>query len=95
MTDHRNDDEIEQPLEGLSGSAVEAPDDVLKRFRKRATIVQGTRVLLEKQIFGFWVVLNTFLKLIFKRFDAPVEPVAPELARRYRDASRQREDERL
>lgn len=42
-----------------------SPPQTLTRFRKRAVVLQGTRMLFESQVFGFWVVLDAFMRLIF------------------------------
>jgi hypothetical protein len=54
---------------------VESPPQPLSRFRKRAAVMQGTRMLFESQVTGFWVVLDAFLRLALGR-----KPVAAEAA---------------
>ncbi len=84
-----NDDskyESELRPEGLEGLSLEAPPDTIDRFRKRASLLSGARFVLERQIFGFWIVLNAFLKLLFKRVNIPVVPPDPAQVRRYRQA---------
>jgi hypothetical protein len=90
MNEHQSTDDVDQPMEMLVGMAVDAPGDSMERFRRRAKILQGARVLFEKQVFGFWIVLNTFLKLLFKRFNVPVAPVSRDLAERYSRAGKHR-----
>ena len=95
MNEHQSTDDVDQPMEMLVGMAVDAPDDSMERFRRRAKILQGARVLFEKQVFGFWIVLNTFLKLLFKRFNVPVAPMSRDLAERYSRAGKHRGGEDL
>ncbi len=85
MNDHSKD-ESDLPLEGLDGLSLEAPPDTLDRFRRRASLLTGARFVLERQIFGFWIVLNTFLKLLFKHVNIPVVPPDQAQASRYRQA---------
>ena len=85
MNDHSEDESDLRP-EGLEGLSLEAPADTLDRFRRRASLLTGARFVLERQIFGFWIVLNTFLKLLFKHVNIPVVPPAEAQARRYRQA---------
>jgi hypothetical protein len=54
---------------------VASPPQTLSRFRKRAAVMQGTRMLFESQVAGFWVVLDAFLRLALGR-----KPVAAEAA---------------
>ena len=72
--------------EGLEGLSLDAPSDTLDRFRKRASLLTGARFVLERQIFGFWIVLNTLLKLLFKHVNIPVAPPDQAQSRRYRQA---------
>ena len=53
-----------QDVPVLRGLAVPAPANALSRFRRRATLMQGTRMLFESQVTGFWVVLDAFLRLL-------------------------------
>jgi hypothetical protein len=46
---------------------VASPPQTLSRFRKRAAVMQGTRMLFESQVAGFWVVLDAFLRLALGR----------------------------
>lgn len=41
-----------------------SPPDTFSRFRKRAAVLQGTRILFESQVFGFWIVLNALLRIL-------------------------------
>ncbi len=77
-------EKLDSAPEGFQGLHLEAPPDTLDRFRTRAGILQGTRFVLERQFYGFWIVLNTFLKLLFKRARIPIAPPDEEQARRYR-----------
>jgi len=43
-----------------------APPSTFNRFRKRANLLQGTRMLFQSQIHGFWIVLDIVLKLLFR-----------------------------
>jgi hypothetical protein len=52
-----------EALQALRQLAVSSPQDSLQRFRRRATVVQGTRMLFESQITGFWIVLDAFLRM--------------------------------
>ncbi len=90
MSEYQGTNDVDQPMEMLAGMAVTAPDNSMARFRRRAKILQGTRILFEKQVFGFWIVLNTLLKLLFKRFNVPVAPVPRDLAERYSRAGKNR-----
>ena len=58
--DPREDNEALQALKRLS---VSSPPQTFQRFRRRATVVQGTRMLFESQVTGFWIVLDAFLRL--------------------------------
>lgn len=49
-------------LAQLSTLKAQAPAATFDRFRRRASFVQGTRMLFETQVTGFWVVLDTILK---------------------------------
>ncbi len=82
MTDRaEGNDEI---LEGLEGLRLDAPPGTMDRFRKRASIALGTRYVLERQFYGFWIVLNTLLKLLFKHTKVPIAPPGEQQASRYR-----------
>ena len=81
---NRADEEANLVPEGLEGLHVEAPPDTLDRFRKRASIFEGTRFVLERQIYGFWIVLNSLLKLLFKHASVPVPAPEQKQASRYR-----------
>lgn len=70
--------------EGMEGLRLDAPSDTLDRFRKRASLVVGTRYVLERQFYGFWIVLNTMLKLLFKHTKVPVSAPEEDLSSRYR-----------
>ncbi len=85
MKDHADRESDLRP-EGLEGLSLEAPPDTLDRFRRRASLLTGTRFVLERQIYGFWIVLNTFLKLLFKHVNVPVAPPDPAQGRQYRQA---------
>jgi hypothetical protein len=66
--DARKDDTFEPGDEGealaaLRELAVSSPPHTFQRFRRRATVVQGTRMLFESQVTGFWIVLDAFLRL--------------------------------
>ena len=79
-------DETERVPEGFDGLHLEAPPDTVARFRKRASLLQGSRFVLERQFHGFWIVLNTFLKMIFKHVNIPIAAPDQEQGRRYRRA---------
>lgn len=79
-------DEADVTPEGLTNLHVEAPPDTLDRFRSRASILRGTQFVLERQFYGFWIVLNTLLKLLFKHVHVPVPAAAEAQASRYRRA---------
>jgi hypothetical protein len=49
-------------LPELRGLEAQAPPSTFLRFRRRAGMVQGTRMLFESQVTGFWVVLDTLLR---------------------------------
>jgi hypothetical protein len=56
----------ERDFQQLRRLAVAAPPSTFSRFRKRASILQGTRLLFESQIHGFWIVLDIVLKRLFR-----------------------------
>ncbi len=85
MKEHPNNEADSVP-EGFEGLHLEAPPDTLDRFRRRASLLRGTRFIVERQFYGFWIVLNTFLKLLFKHVNIPVVAPDQERARRYRRA---------
>lgn len=66
----------EPELGHLRALSAIAPPSTFARFRRRAGMVQGTRMLFETQINGFWLVLDTVLKRLL-RSDA-VMPGAKE-----------------
>ncbi|WP_263377427.1 hypothetical protein [Granulicella paludicola] len=70
--------------EGMEALRLDAPSDTLDRFRKRASLVVGTRYVLERQFYGFWIVLNTMLKLLFKHTKVPLAAPEEHLSSRYR-----------
>lgn len=72
--------------EWLADLRTEAPAGTLERFRKRASLLKGARFVLESQIYGFWIVLDTFFKLVFKHVNVPVDAPNEEQASRYRRA---------
>ena len=90
---NRTTDEANAMPESL-GELIPAPPDTLERFRKRASFLQGTRFVLERQMYAFWILLNTFLRLLFKRADVPVPPADQALSRRYRQATQITKDGR-
>ena len=93
MTEH-SDDRMDRRPDGFESLQLEAPPDTLKRFRRRASLLQGTRYVLERQFYGFWIVLNTLLKLLFKQSNIPVAAPDPAAARRYRRAIQNSKEER-
>lgn len=71
MTDHRENrqmfsDNEEREFQQFRRLFVAAPSSTFSRFRKRANIHLGTRMLFESQIHGFWIVLDILLKRIFR-----------------------------
>lgn len=58
----------------LRSLSVSSPEHTFQRFRRRASIVQGTRMLFESQVTGFWIVLDAFLRLAF--CGSPLQPEA-------------------
>jgi len=60
-----NDDNAAELYE-LRRLVAAAPSSTFSRFRRRARVVQGTRVLFESQIYGFWTVLDIVLKRLFR-----------------------------
>lgn len=52
-----------EAMEALRRLAVSSPQQTFERFRRRAAVVQGTRMLFESQVTGFWIVLDAFLRL--------------------------------
>ena len=60
--DERFDEEGEA-LAALRELSVSSPQHTFQRFRRRAAVVQGTRMLFESQVTGFWIVLDAFLRL--------------------------------
>jgi hypothetical protein len=66
--DPRGDERFESGEEGealaaLRELSVSSPQQTFQRFRRRATVVQGTRMLFESQVTGFWTVLDAFLRM--------------------------------
>ncbi len=56
----------EHEFKQLRKLVVAAPPSTFNRFRKRANILQGTRMLFESQIHGFWIILDIVLKRLFR-----------------------------
>lgn len=81
----RGDDPNDAP-EGLQDLHLAAPADTLIRFRKRASIVQNTRYVLERQVYAFWIVFNAVLKLVFKHVGVAITPAGNRQSQRYRRA---------
>lgn len=65
-----------EAMQALRGLHVESPQSTFERFRRRATVVQGTRMLFESQVTGFWIVLDAFLRLALG--GAPPQPQAAD-----------------
>ncbi len=53
------------PLEELTALASTAPPDTMPRLKRRLRVLQPVRDLIEHQAFAFWVVIDTFLRLLF------------------------------
>ena len=45
---------------------VPAPSSTFSCFRKRAKLLQGTRLLIETQVYGYWIVFDIVLKRLFR-----------------------------
>lgn len=90
---NRVEDHAELP-EGMDGLKLDAPSDTLDRFRKRASMAVGARYVLERQFYGFWIVLNTILKLLFKHTGVPVAAPKQRLSNRYRHSFNKSKEER-
>jgi hypothetical protein len=56
-------DDSSSAVQALRQLGVASPPQTLSRFRKRAAVMQGTRMLFESQVAGFWLVLDAFLRL--------------------------------
>jgi hypothetical protein len=74
-SDGSDDNEALRALRRLS---VNSPDHTFQRFRRRATVVQGTRMLFESQVSGFWIVLDAFLRLALGGSTAKPEATTPQ-----------------
>jgi hypothetical protein len=74
----------EHDFQRLRRLVVAAPPSTLSRFRKRANILQGTRMLFESQIHGFWIVLDIVLKRLFRAAHRPPShyPTRPDMGER-------------
>ena len=59
-------------LPELQGLAVKAPVGAFSRFRRRAGLMQGGKLLIDSQVTGFWIVLDTLLTRFFRA--VPFEP---------------------
>ncbi len=64
-------DELLEMLERLQ---VIAPANTQERLRRRIRTFQLGRDLLEKQVYGFWIVLHAFLTVAFRFFSSPPSP---------------------
>ena len=90
MTDFRGNLQMfggnneERDFQRLRRLAVSAPTSTFSRFRKRANILQGTRMLFESQIHGFWIVLDIVLKRLFRpaRHSQPYHQTHPDVGER-------------
>ena len=74
-TPPRGGDDIEA-LQALRRLSVPSPEHTFQRFRRRAAVVQGTRMLFESQVTGFWIVLDAFLRLALGGSTKPAEAIA-------------------
>lgn len=70
----KSEDELPQlDIASLRRLAAKAPETTLHRLRTRNRLIRGTRLLVEKQIMGFWIVLNEILKHLFRSVRIPQE----------------------
>ena len=63
----------EDELTELRSLKSEAPADTVPRLWRRLRIVQAGRDLIRHQAWGFWIVLDTFLRLFLTRKSAPAQ----------------------
>lgn len=66
----KNQDEVLRALRTLE---VTAPVNTIDRMRKRLRTFQLGRELLEKQVYGFWIVLDALLTVVFRLVSAASE----------------------
>ena len=93
MTDDQKD-EIDRRPAGFDELALEAPQNTIARFRSRASLIRGTRFVLERQLYASWIALNAFLKLLFKQLHVPIKAPDAKQARHYRNATQNSKDGR-
>lgn len=72
MKDETIEPETMDDLPELRGLLLPAPQSAFLRFRRRAGLMQGGKLLVESQVVGFWLVLDTLLKRLFR--SVPSEP---------------------
>ncbi len=70
------DSDESEAMRALRELAISSPQQTFDRFRRRASVVQGTRMLFESQVNGFWIVLDAFLRLTLG--GASTEPEAAD-----------------
>ncbi len=73
--DPDDQDELVRALENLE---VAAPANTMDRLRKRLRTFLLGRELLATQVYGFWIVLDAFLKVIFRFVSLAREDRRPE-----------------
>jgi hypothetical protein len=73
----QNDEIQDSEMQQLRRLVVTAPPTAFNRFRRRAGIMQGSRLLIESQVTGFWLVLDAILKRLFRAVSRdPANPAA-------------------
>ncbi len=58
-------DANDELFESMSALKVNAPEDSFRRLQQRVRYAQVTKDLIEKQAFGFWRVIEAFLRVFF------------------------------
>jgi hypothetical protein len=66
MTDDMTQGNGLDGLPELQGLAVKAPAGAFSRFRRRAGLMQGGKLLIDSQVTGFWIVLDALLTRFFR-----------------------------
>lgn len=73
--DRDDQDDLFRALEHLE---VAAPANTMDRMRKRLRTFLLGRELLDTQVYGFWIVLDAFLRVIFRFVSLAPEDRRPE-----------------
>ena len=67
-------------LHQLRAFRMKAPESALPRFRLRARLMQGGRMLMESQVTGFWLVLDTVLRRLLGPMPTAVRAITKDPA---------------